>query len=148
LILLTESPPEIKTLVLVEMTRLIGHEEIMEDYLEKLKNIIEYDGVLKKPIVVDKSTNIIIDGHHRLEALKRLGCSRIPVYFVNYKSRVIKIETWNGSEPVTKDMVIKTALNGGRFPPKTTRHMIKASNNWVHISHIQKDINIPLRKLI
>jgi len=129
------------------MTKLLGHEEIVEEYLEELKNVIEHDGVLKNPIVVDENTNIIIDGHHRFEALKKLGCSKIPAYFIDYESPMIRIETWNNTEPVTKDLVIKSALIGKKFPAKTTKHMINISNHWVHISHIQKEINIPLGRL-
>jgi len=129
------------------MNKLIGHEEIIEEYLEELKSTIEYDGILRKPIAADGSTNIIIDGHHRLEALKRLGYSKIPVYFIDYRCPRVRIESWRKSNPPTKDMVIESALAGKKFPPKTTRHMVQASPVWVHISHIQKEIDIPLSEL-
>jgi len=145
--LLTKTLLRSDAAVLVKITELIGHEQTIEEYLEELKNTIRSDGVLKKPIVVDEKHNVIIDGHHRLEALKRLRCQKIPVYFINYESQMVKIESWRDTEPITKDVVIRSALEGKKLPPKTTRHMVRASTHWVHISHIQKEINIPLEEL-
>ena len=145
--MLTKTLLRTNTAILVKMTELIGHEQTIEVYLEELKNTIRSDGVLKKPIVVDGKHKIIIDGHHRLEALKRLGCQKIPVYFINYESHMVRIESWGNTEPITKDVVIRSALEGKKLPPKTTRHMVRASPHWVHISHIQKEINIPLEEL-
>jgi len=57
----------------IDLEALKEHEEIRPDYLEQLKNEILSDGFLKMPIAVDKKTYIILDGHHRLHALKKIG---------------------------------------------------------------------------
>ena len=108
---------------------------------------IKSDKVLKKPIIVDKNTNVVLDGHHRLIALKELGCKKIPVIFVNYGSRKIKVFSWRKGEKVTKGIVLRAAFSGKKLPPKTSKHMIEIDKKLTHISIIEKNVNLPLRKL-
>jgi len=76
---------------LIDLEELREHEEIRPEYLEELKCEILSDGILKMPIAVDRSTYIILDGHHRLHALRRIGCKRIPVVLVDYQSPEIEV---------------------------------------------------------
>jgi hypothetical protein len=115
--------------------------------LEELKNEILSDGILKMPIAVDKETYIILDGHHRLHALKKIGCKRIPVILFDYQSPDIEVIPWREDENITKEMIIETALAGGRMPPKTSKHMILIEGELKHISILETVINIPLEKL-
>jgi uncharacterized protein (DUF1015 family) len=136
-----------KEIVIFEIEELREHEEIRPDYLEVLKNEIQLDGILKMPICIDKNTCIILDGHHRLQALKRLGCKKIPCVLVDYQSPDIKVIAWREGETLTKEKIIDTALSGRRMPSKTSRHMILLNGEWKHISAIQMFIDIPLEKL-
>lgn len=124
-----------------------GHEETNPNYLNELTKEIEADGILKMAIAVDKNTNVILDGHHRLQALKQLGYTKIPVKFVEYNSPSIHVFTWRNSGKITKDMVIDAALNGKKFPPRTTKHMVRINGKLRHISTIEDEVNIPLDKL-
>ena len=133
--------------VFFEIEELREHEEIRPDYLETLKNEILSDGILKMPICIDKKTCIILDGHHRLQVLKRIGCKKIPVVVVDYHSPKIKVIPWREGETITKEKIIDTALSGGRMPSKTSKHMISLDGEWTHISAIERMINIPLEKL-
>jgi uncharacterized protein (DUF1015 family) len=136
-----------REIVLFEIEDLKEHEEIRPEYLEALKNEILSDGILKMPICIDKSTCIILDGHHRLQALKKLGCKRIPVVQVDYQSPNISVIAWREGEAMTKEKIIDTALSGKRMPSKTSKHMIVVDGEWQHISAIEMIINIPLEKL-
>ena len=131
----------------IECEALKEHEEIRPDYLEELKNEIMSDGILKMPIAVDKKTYIILDGHHRLHALKKIGCKKIPAILFDYQSPEIEVIPWREDENITKEMIIQTALAGKRMPPKTSKHMILIKGELKHISVLEKDINIPLEKL-
>ncbi len=75
-----------KSIELIEITKLKEHEEVDSRHLKELKEEIKSNGLLKKAILVDSNTNIILDGHHRLHALKKLGYSKIPVVFVDYQT--------------------------------------------------------------
>ncbi len=141
------SPQILHDICLVEMEELKEHEEIRPEYLEELKNEILSDGILKMPIAVDKKTYIILDGHHRLHALRKIGCKRIPVILFDYQSPEIKVLPHREGETITKEMVIETALMGRRMPPKTSRHMILIEGELKHISILETVINVPLEKL-
>jgi len=134
-------------IIFVEINHLKEHEEVRPPYLEELKNQILCDGILKMPIAVDRETYVILDGHHRLQALKRIGCTRIPVLLVDYQSPEIRVHAQREGETVTKEMVIETGLCGGRMPPKTSRHMVLVDGELHHISVIETVVNIPLEHL-
>ncbi len=134
-------------IVFIRIEELREHEEIRPDYLEELKNEILSDGILKMPIAVDRSTYIILDGHHRLHALKKIGCKKIPVILVDYQSPEIEVIPWREGEKITKEMIIDTALTGKRMAPKTSKHMIRVMGELEHISILETVINIPLDEL-
>jgi ParB-like chromosome segregation protein Spo0J len=64
---------------LLEHGLLRQHEKINDRHVEELVCQIAQDGCVRDPIIVDKRTLIILDGHHRFNALKKLGLVRIPV---------------------------------------------------------------------
>jgi hypothetical protein len=132
---------------IVEIALLKGHERLDAKRLADLKAEIESDGMLKKPIVVDVNTNVVLDGHHRIGALQALGCSKIPVIFVDYRSPKIGVKTSENGEEYSKHKVVETALKGELLPPKSTWHYITFSEKIAHISKIQKPVNIPLKEL-
>jgi hypothetical protein len=134
-------------IVFIRIEELKEHEEIRPAYLEELKNEILSDEILKMPIAVDKSTYIILDGHHRLHALKKIGCTKIPVILVDYHSPEIEVIPWREGETITKEMIIHTALTGKRMAPKTSKHMIRVEGELKHISILETVVNIPLDEL-
>lgn len=110
--------------MIVSLKKLKEHEEIIPERFEKLKNEILSNGLLKEPIIVDKNTNIILDGHHRFNILRSLGYSKIAVQYVDYNDPKIIVDSWDGSEKQTKESVIEKVNKGEKFPPKTTKHII------------------------
>jgi hypothetical protein len=132
---------------LVEIDKLKHHEMVDPNHLEKLREEIKSDGILKVAIVVDEERNIILDGHHRVVALKELGCAKIPAVLVDYNSPNIEVQSWRNPEKVTKEDVIKAGISQEKLPPKTSKHMIKVDGVQKHISAIEKEVNIPLEKL-
>jgi hypothetical protein len=134
-------------IVLMKIEELKEHEETRPDYLEMLKNEILSDGILKMPIAVDKHTLVILDGHHRLQALKRMGCTKIPCILLDYRSGSIEVYASRSGETVTKELVIETALAGRKMAPKTSTHMVLMNGERKHISAIEKIINMLLEEL-
>ncbi|MFQ6074873.1 MAG: ParB N-terminal domain-containing protein [Candidatus Bathyarchaeia archaeon] len=134
-------------LTLIHIDQLKEHEGVDPGYLESLRAEIESDGILRMPIAVDRDTNTIIDGHHRLHALKHLCCKRIPVVFINYRSPDVAVTTWRDGEEVTKDSVLDAALGGRRLRPKTSKHLVLLNGVFEHISVIEKEVNVPLESL-
>ncbi|MEM1586626.1 MAG: ParB N-terminal domain-containing protein [Candidatus Bathyarchaeia archaeon] len=132
---------------LVNISDLKSHESTDSVRLKSLKEEIYSDGVLKRPIVIDDKTKIIIDGHHRVEALRLLGCTRIPACCVDYTCDKIGLKSNLKNIEITKDKVMEAALNGCLFNPKSTWHYIKLGNNIRHISYIQRRVDMPLKSL-
>lgn len=132
---------------LVKLAELKQHEEVDQHHLRELKEEINLDNVLKFAIVADKNTNVILDGEHRFNALKELGCKRIPVVYVDYNSSNIEVQSWKGNVNLTKKDIIEAGLNGKMLPPKTSMHMVRIGNTLSHISAIEKRVDIPLEVL-
>jgi len=124
---------------IIKLEELKEHEEVSLDHLTQIKQEIERDGFLKNPIIVDKNTKIILDGHHRFNSLKQLNCNKIIAYFVDYNSPKIKVQNWRKGEKVIKKDVIKAGLTGKKLPCKTSRHII---------SNRPLNLNIPLKDLM
>jgi ParB-like chromosome segregation protein Spo0J len=132
---------------IVKLNKLKQHEEVDPIHLKELKEEIWSDKILKFAIVADKNTNIILDGQHRFNALKELGCKRIPVVYIDYNSPAIEVQSWKGNPHLTKKDVIEAGLSGRKFPPKTSKHMVWVGDSLLHISAIEKRVNIPIEKL-
>ena len=77
--------------VLMSISKLKRHEAIDPKRLLELMAQIKNDGYLKNPIVVDKDSLVILDGHHRLKALKTLGYQKIPTFLVDYQSGRVRV---------------------------------------------------------
>jgi len=115
------------SLVVLDIRVLRPHEQTRPELLAQLLAEIERDGVLKIPVLVEREHHVILDGHHRWEALRRLGCRWIPAYVVDYSSEEISLTTWPGAivATITKEQVVDHGVRGDLFPPKTTRHLLK-----------------------
>lgn len=99
------------------------HEEVDPDRVRDLAERIEAEGHVYQPVVADRKTLVVIDGHHRLAALAKLGAVRVPVHLVDYDSPEIEVAAWRPNERApTKADVIAHALAGKKYPIKTTRH--------------------------
>ena len=61
------------TITLVSINALRQHEQILNENLMRVQRDLVRDGMVKDPIIVDQRTMIILDGHHRYNALKRMG---------------------------------------------------------------------------
>ncbi|HIK02605.1 TPA: DUF1015 family protein [archaeon] len=82
-------------IALIEIGKLHDHEQIKPQHLDELCDEIKKDGEVKYPIIVDKYSNVVLDGHHRFYALQRLGCKYAPAHIVDYYSGQIKVERWH-----------------------------------------------------
>jgi ParB-like chromosome segregation protein Spo0J len=132
---------------MVQISLLRGHERLDAQHLLHLKAEIKSDGILKRPIAVDVNTNVVLDGHHRIGALRLLGCSRIPVLYVDYESPKIGVKTAENGKEYPKRNVIEAGLKGELLHPKSTWHYVTFSREIAHISQIEERVDAPLEDL-
>jgi L-serine kinase (ADP) len=115
-------PPEF---ALVPIDRLRAHEEIDEENVADLVEELERSKVFADPVWVARDSYVILNGHHRVEALRRLHAKRVPVWLFDYDSDLVSLEPWRPGLPITKAEVVRRAEQGHLFPPKTTRHGVR-----------------------
>jgi len=104
---------------------LYPHEKIYPSRLKELSKKILDEGFLRKPIVVDRKTRVILDGHHRYRILQWLGVETIPVMLVEYSSSNVSVFPRRVGYKVSKQLVVEMALSGRLMPPKTTKHVLE-----------------------
>jgi len=109
---------------LVPIDRLRRHERFNSHKVDLLEAEIRKAGVFADPIWVSRDSWVILNGHHRVEALRRLGAKWIPAWVFDYESDVIHVEHWRGGSPMAKAEVIRRSTEGRPFPPKSTRHRV------------------------
>jgi len=97
-------------LKIVDINSLFLHEETIPEMLEKLAAEIRMDETLRHPVIVDKESFVVLDGMHRVAALKLLSCRRIPVCLVNYKSPSISVGAWYRTITAANDYSIDKML--------------------------------------
>lgn len=101
-------------ITLVDITKLHPHEMVIEDAFEGLVEQLKKDKHLKTPILISKDF-IILDGHHRYSALRKLGVQKIPAIVLDYDDdNLVKVDTWY---PVLQESleVILSTLKQNRF---------------------------------
>ena len=78
-----------QSIELVSVNSLLPHPKNMNDHpseqIDRLCKIIEYQG-FRNPLLVQKGTNIIVAGHGRLQAAKKLGMKQVPVTYQEFES--------------------------------------------------------------
>jgi L-serine kinase (ADP) len=109
---------------LLPIAELQGHERIDEENLAELIVHLRRSRVLSDPIWVARGSLVILNGHHRVEALRRLGAERVAAWVLDYESDLIHLERWHSGPPIAKSEVVRRAEEGRLFPPKTTRHRL------------------------
>ena len=136
-------------LELVKIEDLIEHEQVDEYHLEEISRLIAIDGVLKRPLAVDCRSRMVLDGVHRLNALKRCGRENVPVYFMDFLSDEIVVFSADQRTLMRKTDVIEAAVSGKKFPPRSTWHMVRMPTGLLgHISEIEKEVHYPLAYLV
>jgi ParB-like nuclease domain len=115
-------PPEF---ALVPIGKLLSHEEVEEENVAEIVRELERTQVFADPIWVARDSLVILNGHHRVEALRQLKAARVPVWLLDYDSDLVSLEPWRPGLPITKSEVVRRAQAGRPFPPKTTRHGVR-----------------------
>jgi len=109
---------------LLPLAHLKGHEQIEETNLTELVAHIRRSRILSEPIWVARGSYVILNGHHRVEALRRIGADRVAAWIIDYESDLVHVERWQAGPPISKGEVVRRAEEGRPFPPKTTRHRL------------------------
>ena len=111
---------------ILDIGSLMGHEEVIPSNLESRTTKLLERGFYK-PIIADRSSLVILDGHHKWTAARVLGLARVPVLLVDYLvDGGVEVDVWPdcGKASITKQEVLDMGISGDLFPPKTSRHSL------------------------
>lgn len=108
----------------VKVNLLRPHERTDSRNLKKIHAEVSKAGAVY-PLLVDRKTLVVLDGHHRLASLRKLKVEMAPVMLVDYLGKDVKVGSWKKGRKVTKEEVIRRGLSGKLFSPKTSRHLHK-----------------------
>jgi L-serine kinase (ADP) len=109
---------------LIPLDRLHVHEEVVASDLAHLVANLRSTRIIREPILVAQGSLVILNGHHRVAALRELGARSAPAWVVDYSDTQITLDRWDNGPALTKADVIERARSGRPFPPKTTRHRV------------------------
>lgn len=129
-------------ILLLDPDELHTHEEVDEGRVRRLIAKFEESGVFDLPLLVDIRSKVVLDGHHRLWASRRLGLKRIPCYVVDYlNDDSVRVESWRPDVTVTKEEVVRMGLGSETFPLKTTRHIYELPGEFepVPLEELSRD---------
>ena len=115
-------PPQFRIL---PIERLRGHEEHDPAKVDELVAELRRAGTFDDPIWVARDGWVILNGHHRVEAARRLGLKRVPAWVLDYHGGQVDLERWSPGPRIPKAEVVRRARYGPPFPPKTTRHRLR-----------------------
>ena len=104
-------------------------ERVMPMHLANIERMILQDGLILKPLIIDKKYKIVLDGSHRYAFLLKFGFINAPVIEVDYEDETIFVGNdlkhrylIDKNLILNKSKVIKAALNEKLLKPRTTRH--------------------------
>ena len=135
---------------LIPLKDLVPHEE---HYPKKSSEISKYLmlGPIYNlaPIIIDQKTKMIIDGHHRFQALIEAKKSFAPCVLINYqKKEVFVFKKAIGGQLIDKNEILSKAFEKKLYPQKFTCHAIEISQGeFVHISKLVNPTEVPLQEL-
>ena len=117
------------------------HEEIKSKKVVKLFEMTQKWGAQRKPVIIDSSTGVILDGHHRYAVALQLNLEKIAVIRVDYiDDNKIKVESRNQNKPFSnsKSEVIKMGLSEQNYPAKTTKHIFdfEVPDIWINLEEL------------
>jgi hypothetical protein len=114
-------PPVFRLVALAELKE---HEEVDPTKVEELVEDIRRSGTVADPVWVAAGSGVILNGHHRVAALRRLGAARVPAWVMEYHSPTVRLARWTPGPAILKSEVEAHAQRGELFAPKTTRHTV------------------------
>lgn len=121
------TPPPGFRFELVPLERLLAHEELEPDKPDRVVDDIRRRRIVEEPLLVASGDFVVLNGHHRLAALRTLHARRAPCWLVDYERTDVHLQPWPSSQVTplpTKSEVVRRAREGRLYPPKTTYHTL------------------------
>lgn len=91
---------------ILEIDGVLPHEATITAVVRRLAARLFKDRVQADPILVDRESHAVLDGMHRLAALKRVGAQRVLVCLLDYYDDSIMVFRWLRFLPFASDLLM------------------------------------------
>lgn len=134
---------------LIDINILRPHEQIDPIRLEEIKKQLIKDGIQREPIIIEGNHLIVLDGHHRIRALKDLGYSKVVAHKINYNDSDLILKTWH---PVIKgsEKELQTTLHSHIASSDTKQILFRCPKLIVHDKehHLKTDRKVIMDSIL
>lgn len=131
-----------KTWAIADLTDLRPHVRVDSRRVQEVQQDMITTRLVQKAVTVDRATRVIINGHHRYEAIRELGYRKIPVWEVDYLADE-RISFAPGSAVRDKWRVLEAAHTGKLMPQNAAPHLIGGEA----VNFSEPDCYVPLDQL-
>jgi hypothetical protein len=104
----------------VLVKQIYPHECHYPHHAAALADTILREQLWRMPIALERTSLAVMDGHHRLEAARRLKLKYIPCLLLDYDC--VKVDATRQGYLVNPHEIVRRARTGELYPPKTTHH--------------------------
>lgn len=117
----------LEKLKIENVAELLPHEQTVPPNLKRLKEAMLNIGQLVDPLIVDKKTNVVLDGNHRLKVLQIIECPLSVCQVVDYHDEQVKVGTWYIAINKSVEEIIKKDIKIEKIDCEQGRETIKDS---------------------
>jgi hypothetical protein len=110
-------------LALLRPEHLLPTEAFIEDRVQDVSREIAALGCWRYPLLIERDTHVIMDGHHRREFALRSALSWVPCLLLDYSGVILASR--RPEIALSPADVIARGLRRDPYPPKTTHHQLR-----------------------
>ncbi|MFC5474549.1 ParB N-terminal domain-containing protein [Paraherbaspirillum soli] len=113
----------LQPLHLVRLDLIRPNEQHHPEHALMLADTILREQRWRVPVTLERHSLAVMDGHHRLEAARRLKLKLVPCLLLDYSQ--VEVSAWRQDSQdylVTPQEIVRRSASGELYPPKTTRH--------------------------
>ncbi|MFN4143842.1 ParB N-terminal domain-containing protein [Aestuariivirga sp.] len=107
----------------LEIARLRPTERVDAAHAGRIAEEMRREGMLRRPLLVERHTLAILDGHHRFHAAQALGLRFISAVLIAYDDPRLTLASWT-ERSFTREEVLMAGRSGVLLPAKSTRHIL------------------------
>jgi L-serine kinase (ADP) len=108
------------TVKMIDPKRLRHIEGFSKQRVAWLKKKVLAEKVWTKPLAIEKTHLLVMDGQHRMEVACALGLRRVPCELFSYDE--VEVYSLRKNQEVTPELVVERSLRGDIYPYKTAKH--------------------------
>jgi hypothetical protein len=114
------SEPTQQSIHFIRLDQIRPNEQHYPEHALLLADTILREQYWRVPIALERHSLAVMDGHHRLEAARRLKLMLVPCLLLDYSQ--VEVSPTRQGYVVTPQEILRRAASGELYPPKTTRH--------------------------